>query len=110
MEWDAERRARWLYNNRYQIEQSAYERGIQDAKVQQYIREYEQKNVSRDVNYVDRDFAENPSLMYTEDYVSAARSDGENKVLWYAVATMVSVAAVVGLYFLFFKVRFGQGA
>jgi hypothetical protein len=36
-EWDAERRARWLYHNQNTIERDAYERGMQDAKVAEYV-------------------------------------------------------------------------
>jgi hypothetical protein len=70
-EWDAERRARWLYNNRNQIEADAYNRGVQDAEVQAYIRKLEQQNARPDPNYVDRDFAQDPSLMYTDEHINA---------------------------------------
>lgn len=72
MEWDAERRARWLYHNRYNIEADAYNRGVRDAQVSAYINKMEAERMARNGGYVDAEFKKDPSLMYTDDYVRAA--------------------------------------
>lgn len=72
MEWDAERRARWLYHNRYNIEADAYNRGVRDAQVAAYINKMEAERAARNGGYVDAEFKKDPSLMYTDDYVQAA--------------------------------------
>jgi hypothetical protein len=72
LEWDAERRARWLYYNRYNIEAGAYERGVRDAQVAAAINRMENQRVYRDPNYIDPELAKNPQavqVQYTQDYV-----------------------------------------
>jgi hypothetical protein len=71
-EWDAQRRADWLYHNRDRIERSAYDQGIRDAQVQARLSELERQRVPRNRDYIDRDFTSNPDLMFDDDYVEAA--------------------------------------
>jgi hypothetical protein len=71
MEWSAERRAMWLYHNRATIDQSAYERGLQDGAVRARIAELERQNVARNQGYIDPEFAENPTLMYDQEYIES---------------------------------------
>ncbi len=84
MEWDAERRARWLYNHRYSIETSAYERGMRDASVAAEVAKLEARSTQRDTAYVDKEFADNPDLMYTQEAVEAtvAPSRAGWVILW----------------------------
>lgn len=113
MEWDAERRARWLYHNRYQIEQNAYERGVQDQQVRQYIQKLEQENAQRDPGYVDKDFSQDPSLMYTDEHVNAIYNTPESSTSGRTVAFVLGGIVLGGLlcygaFLLFFKVRIGN--
>lgn len=71
MEWDAERRARWLYNNQAQISADAYQRGVQDAEVAAKIRQWEAEKRARQQNYIDPEFEKDPSLMMDSNYVAA---------------------------------------
>lgn len=71
MEWSAERRADWLYNNQSRISQDAYNQGMKDAQVQARLAVLEIQNTPRNVNYVDKDFKEDPSLQYDQSYVEA---------------------------------------
>jgi hypothetical protein len=70
-EWSAERRALWLYNNQHTIEQSAYERGMQDQAVAAEIARLKSENKTIDPDYVDSEFASNPDLMYDQEHVEA---------------------------------------
>lgn len=113
-EWDAERRARWLYHNRYQIEHNAYERGVRDAEVQAYIHKLEQENAQRDPNYVDRDFTQDPSLMYTDEHVNAVYNSTSTdpnaaRTVMYILGSVILIAlAGCGVYWICFKARFGS--
>lgn len=71
-EWDAERRARWLYHNRNVIEREAYERGMRDAEVARHIARMESNKEPVNSDYVDPEFKDDPSLMYSTEYVEAA--------------------------------------
>jgi hypothetical protein len=72
MEWDAQRRAEWFYHNRDRIDRDAYNRGVADAEVRARLADLERRQAQRNPNYIDRDFANNPDLMYEDGYVEAA--------------------------------------
>lgn len=119
-EWDAERRARWLYSHRYDIEADAYNRGVRDAQVASAIRRMEDQRTYRDPNYTDPDFAKNPSLQYTDDYVQAVYNPhvvssptptdpGAALTVFLILGSLVLVGVVCwGIYALLFKVRWGS--
>ena len=111
MEWDAERRARWLYNHQNMIERDAYERGIRDSAVAAEIGRLRAQNAQIDPNYVDQEFKSDPSLMYTQKHIDSvypevAHSDGSAGVvlLWLIGVSVLCVAA----YCLMFIVRWGK--
>jgi hypothetical protein len=114
-EWSAERRADWLYHNRYRISQDAYNQGVRDAQVQARLAALERQNVARNSNYVDQDFQGNPDLMYDQSYVEAAYNPtvitttpgGGWAVLKFLFYTTLVVAVIFGIYFLF-TARFGK--
>ena len=105
MEWDAERRARWLYHNRYEIEADAYNRGLHDARVAAEIQKLEAAQVARQVGYVDPEFAQDPSIIMDQNYVNAAynpepvRSSGGGAVIWVLIIGL-AVGGVVYLVFI----------
>jgi hypothetical protein len=72
MEWDANRRARWFYNNQSNIEAAAYKEGMQDAAVAAEIARLQAEGKAADPNYIDPEFADNPDLMMDQEYVEAA--------------------------------------
>lgn len=108
MEWDAERRANWLYHNRHVIEQSAYQRGLQDAEVQRRIAALEARNAPRQERYVDPEFKDNPLDMYDDNYIEAAYNPTVRAVEedsdWSGFWSTVLILGFLGLggYFLFF--------
>jgi hypothetical protein len=118
MEWDAQRRAEWLYHHRYSIDTSAYERGLQDGEVRRRIERLENERRYRDATYRDPEFNDDPSLMYDDDYVAAAYNPrvvhdtgGEDFLSWMVgIVLAIGVIALLGwgLYCLFFKVRIGS--
>ncbi|CAE7860254.1 RARS [Symbiodinium microadriaticum] len=86
-EWSAERRARWLYHNRASIEQDAYERGMRDAAVASELAKLKAANTSVNPDYVDSQIADNPDIMYSQDYVEAAynpevQSSSGGRTIW----------------------------
>ena len=103
-EWSAERRARWLYNNQANIERSAYERGMQDAAVAAEIARLQSEGAAANPNYIDPEFAENPDLMFTQDYVEASYNptrvppSGGSWVVW----AFFSIIILGVLFWLFF--------
>ena len=72
MEWNAERRAQWLYHNQARLSAEAYADGARDAAVQQRLAALEAQQVPRNVNYVDPEFASDPTDQYDQNYVEAA--------------------------------------
>ena len=72
MEWDAQRRADWLYHNQARLSAEAYADGARDAAVQQRLAALEAQQVPRNVNYVDPEFASDPTDQYDQNYVEAA--------------------------------------
>jgi hypothetical protein len=113
MEWDAERRAQWFYNHQNTIERDAYQRGMQDAAVAQRVAQLKAQNAPINQDYVDPEFAKDPSLMYTQDHIEAvynpevvhSSSSGAGTVLmWLAIVGVLCVAA----YVLMFQVRWGK--
>jgi hypothetical protein len=112
-DWTAERRAYWLYHNQANIERDAYERGMKDAAVAAEIAKLKAQGVKPNPDYVDKEFSDNPDLMYDQDYVEAAynpvvveeHSSGVGTVLlWFLV--IIIAGAVVCI--LVFKVRWGR--
>ena len=111
MEWDASRRARWLYNNQSNIESAAYQKGMQDAAVAAEIARLKTEGAAADPNYIDKEFSDNPDLMYDQDYVEAAYnpmvqqpSSAGTVLKWLVVGTILGVFG----YVLLFKVRWGE--
>ena len=71
MEWDAQRRAEWLYHNQARISAEAYADAMRDAEVQRRLAALEAQKVARNVNYVDPEFRDNPTDAYDQNYVEA---------------------------------------
>lgn len=118
-EWESERRAQWLYNNRYSIESDAYNRGVQDAKVATEINRLENQRKYRDPNYIDKDFVKDPSLMYDGDYVRAAYNpavvqtqptDPGAAIMVLCIFGCIILFGVMcwGVYYFVVKVRWGN--
>jgi hypothetical protein len=111
-EWDAERRARWLYHNQNRIEQDAYERGMRDAQVAEHIAKMKAENVAVNSDYVDSEFADDPSAMYTQEHIEAVYNpkvvNHGNTVLVVIVCVAVGAAAIMFMYWLIFLKRWGN--
>lgn len=113
MEWDSSRRARWLYNNQGNIEAAAYKEGMQDAAVAAEIARLKAEGIAADPNYIDEEFADNPDLMYDQEYVEAAynptvvqprKSSAGTILLWMIIIGVL----LYGGYFVTCKVRWGR--
>ena len=108
-EWDADRRARWLYNNQANIDHEAYMRGLQDAQVAQRIAAMKGQP---DPHYVDPDVKDDPSIMYDQHHIDAVYNAPEpaasgGGTSFFAVIGIIAIIGLVlaGLYFLIFRVR-----
>lgn len=112
MEWDASRRARWLYNNQANVEAAAYKEGMKDAAVAAEIARLQAEGKAADPNYIDPEFADNPDLMYDQEYVEAAynptvvqpKSGAGSVLLWIIVICFFCFV----FYMIATKVRFGN--
>lgn len=108
-EWSAERRAQWLYHNQNVIERDAYERGLKDAAVAARIAELNAQNAQINPDYVDPEFANDPSIMYTQDHIEAVYNpEISNVELWTLLIVLGVVVLCVPAYFLMFQVRWGK--
>jgi hypothetical protein len=112
-EWSAERRARWLYNNQANIEASAYNRGLQDAAVANEIAKLKAANAKPNRDYVDPEFANDPSMMYTQDHVEAVYNPSvqseafPHATLYYFMMTFFAIGIIFALGYLMFFKKYG---
>ena len=113
MEWDAERRAQWFYNHQNSIERDAYQRGMQDAAVAQRVAELKAQNARVNPDYVDPEFAKDPSVMYTQDHIEAVYnptvvpvSSGGGAMTFFVICGVLMLC--VAAYVLMFVVRWGK--
>lgn len=66
-------RAHWAYHHRHQMDDARYRDMVaKDAQLEARIRQLEQQGVKRDQNYVPAAMADNPDLMYNDDFVRAS--------------------------------------
>lgn len=111
MEWNAERRARWLYHNQAVIEREAYERGVRDAAVAQHVANFQAQGIQPDPNYVDNEFTTDPGAMYTQDYIEAAYNPTVAPALsiplTYVAAGVIILVLLGAAYVVVFRVRWG---
>ena len=113
MEWDAERRAQWFYNHQNSIERDAYQRGMQDAAVAQRVAELKAQNARVNPDYVDPEFAKDPSVMYTQDHIEAVYNpavvpvnSGGGAMAFFVVCGVLMLC--VAAYVLMFVARWGK--
>ncbi len=115
MEWNAQRRADWLYHNQARLSAEAYADGLRDAEVQQRIAALEAQRLPRDVNYVDPEFASDPTDQYDQNYVEAAYNptvmpaqsgggSGVGTALWW----LFGLGAAGAIAYVVFNVRWGK--
>jgi hypothetical protein len=114
MEWDADRRARWLYNHQAELAQTeAYRQALQNAELRGKIAELERQKAAQDPHYVDPEFKDHPTDMYDHKYVEAAYNpvvvqqpvqtgtSGFVIFLW----TIIGIALIVGIVVAAAKMR-----
>ena len=112
MEWSAQRRAMWFYNNRSNISASAYQRGVQDAEVQQRLAALEAGGTAPNADYVDPEMADNPGMQYSQDYVEAAYNptvvassgSGAGSAFMWIVVIFIGIVAI---WFVATKLKWG---
>ena len=109
LDWSLERRAMWMYHNRHTIDSHLYAQQMQNAQLQARVAALEGQGVQRNPNYVDSEYKDNPDLMYSNEYVSAAYNPapapaGGGSYLWWILGAFV----VAGLIWLVFIKRWGN--
>lgn len=121
MDWSLERRAMWMYHNRSSIDQQLYQQELaKNAALQAQIAQLEASGTAVNPGYVDPEFADNPDLMYTDEYVQAVynpvaqttpmaapppRSSGGGVAILWVLGILIVVGLIV--YFVFFH-RWGE--
>jgi hypothetical protein len=121
MEWNASRRAEWLYHNQSRISAEAYAEAARDADVQKRLAALEAEKKQRDPDYVDPEFAENPSDQYDQDYVEAAYNPTVRPAVAPPTAVvparsgfgwleslLLTLGGLAGLWWMVFRVRWGR--
>lgn len=109
MEWDAERRAQWFYNHQNTIEHDAYERGMRDSAVAQRVAELKAQNSKIDPDYIDPEFAKDPSIMYTQEHIEAVYNPEVATTHNSGFTVLLIVCMLcVATYVLIFRVRWGK--
>ena len=130
MEWNAERRAQWLYHNQARLSAEAYADGARDAAVQHRLTALEAQQVPRNANYVDQEFASDPTDQYDQNYVEAAYNPtvmpdqisggpGYNRTVMpdqisggpgagTVLMWLCGIGAAVGIVYVVFNVRWGK--
>jgi hypothetical protein len=110
MEWDAQRRADWIYNNQSRLSVEAYAAARQDVAVQQRLAALEAQRTPRNTNYVDPEFAADPTDQYDQNYVEAAYNPAVMPVYdsgpgWKSVVVVLLIILVVGTLVWFASTR-----
>ena len=88
MDWNAQRRAEWLYHHQNVVNQQLFNEQMQNAQLKAEVERLKASNVSINPNYVDSEFKDDPDLMYDDSYVAATYNPEP-------VAAPVSAATVV---------------
>lgn len=108
MDWSLQRRALWLYHHQNTIDSQLYATQMQNAQLSAEINRLKASGLApKGGDYVDNEYAENPDLMYSEDYVKAAynpapvqRTSGGWTVLW----VLLGIGGLVlVIWLIFFK-------
>ena len=106
-EWSASRRAEWLYHHGSSINTTVYNQTIQqNPEVAAELERLKAQGKAVDPNYVDKDFKDNPDLMYSQTVVN---QHVPYKFPWFKCFLYLIILSVIGLtvYGTFF-VRIGK--
>lgn len=106
-EWSADRRAEWLYHHGSTVNTTVYNQTLeQNPEVKAKLEELKEQNVPVNPEYTDKDFKDNPDLMYTQTVVEQHvpyRFPWGSVLEWFLIGCGVSIFG----YVMFFQ-RFGR--
>lgn len=106
LDWNAQRRAEWLYHNQHRIDSQIYQQQLQNEELRREIERIKAQNTPVNPNYVDKEYSENPDLMYDDNYVAAAYNPAPVPVSttrsWTWVWWLTGFCVVGGFVWLFF--------
>jgi hypothetical protein len=111
LDWDINRRAYWLYHHQNEVDAQLYRQQLQNADLRNRIAQLERQGVTRDLNYVDKDFAEDPAAMYDTEFVRAnndSTEEGGMVALWVFLGIVGAVLVCGLLYWFIFVKRWGE--
>jgi hypothetical protein len=115
---NSHQRALWMYHHQYDMDQARYAELLRrDAKLQAEIDQLKAQNIARDAAYIPPQMADNPDLMYSQDFVNAAYNPQEVETnnpehggsgagtffFWVFIVFVVLVVGGIVIYFLFMK-------
>lgn len=109
LDWDLRRRALWMYHHQNTIDSQLYATQMQNAQLAAEINRLKAQNVAVDPNYVDKEYAGNEDLMYSNEYVKAAYNQQPAPVvhkpvsltwLWWTLGILFFGGLIVWLVFI----------
>lgn len=108
-DWSAERRAMWFYHNQNTINRDLYEQELRkNSALAAEVNRLHTQNVSVNPQYVDKEFVDNPDLMYSDAVVAAAVKPKSSFSWWYIIIPFGLLLVGTSVYFVFvhdFKVK-----
>jgi hypothetical protein len=69
--WPSDRRALWLYHNEDNIKRSVYKKLAEQPATKAELERLARSRVTVDPNFIDPEFADDPDLMYRDEFVTA---------------------------------------
>lgn len=117
MDWSLDRRAMWMYHNQNTMDRALYQQQLaENAQLKAEIAKLEAAGTAVDPGYVDKEFKDNPDLMYTDEYVTAAYNPSKTVIApppavaspGVGAGTVILIVIIVllivwGLWWLIFK-------
>jgi hypothetical protein len=97
-----EERATFAYHHQHEMDQHRYQDMLsKDAQLEARIRTLEAEKVARDPHFVPKELADDPDLMYSDEYVAAATEEHENGwITFLTIFVIITLAAIFskGMY------------
>lgn len=115
---NSHQRALWMYHHQYDMDQARYAELLRrDARLQAEIDQLKAQNIARDAGYVPPQMADNPDLMFNQEFVNASYNPQEIETntpveggsgagtffMWVFIVFAVLVVDGLLIYFLFFR-------
>lgn len=105
LDWNLDRRARWMYHNQHNMDQALYQQQLaENAQLKAQVAAMSGTDINKD--YVDSEFKDNPDLMYSDEFVNAAYNptpkpkSSFGAILLWTLFILLGIGFVVWLVFI----------